>query len=159
MLVVAVSGMNDQAGRFVNHQQVVVFIDDVQRNVFGFDLHAAALVGHHKGDHIARPDLVVGLDDAVVHPHVFGLDGQLDAVAGSVGEVLGQKLVHAQRRLPAVGLQPEMLVHLLLLVLFRGKAVLARVFCLVAHRAAILAWLVVSFRWMAVPMAAGAPTW
>ena len=29
----------------------------------------------------------------------------------------------------------------------------------VAHRAAILDWLVVSLRWMVGPMAAGAPTW
>ena len=66
--------------------------------------------------------------------------------------MVGEVFVDAQRALAAVGLQPEMLEHLLLLVL--GEEVVAG---FVAHRAAILAWLVVSFRWMVVPMRTGAP--
>ena len=37
VLVVAVTRMNDQTGRFVDDQQVVVFIDDIERDILRCD--------------------------------------------------------------------------------------------------------------------------
>ena len=156
--VVAVAGMDHQAGGLVDHQEVVVLIDNVERNRLGLDLDAAPLVGHHEGDHVERLDLVVGLDHLVVHADVTGLDGQLHAVARGVLHMVRKVFVDAQQRLPAVDDHAEMLEHFLLLV-FGEEVVPQLVFRIVAHRAAILAWLVVSLRWMVVPILVGAPGW
>ena len=153
--VVAVAGMDHHAGRLVDDQQFVVFIDDVERDGLRLDLHATPLVRHHERDDVERADLVAGLDHDVVDADILGVDCQLHAVARCVGKMLRQILVDAYRALSAVGFQSEMLVHFLLFFLF-GQQFFS---FFVAHRAAILAWLVVSLRWMVVPIVAGAPGW
>ncbi len=116
-LVVAVAGMDHHAGGFVDHEHVVIFIDDLQRNLLRDDLQAAAPVGHHEADHVAGPDDVVGLDGGLPHPHVAFLEGLLDAVAGGVLEVGGHIFVDPDGRLPRIHFQTEVLEHFLRLLL------------------------------------------
>ena len=125
--IVAMPRVNHQARGLVYDQQVVIFIDDVEGNGLRLDFHATALVGHHKGDDIEWPDFVAGLHDLPVHPDILGVDGQLDTVAGRVRKMLCQVFIDPERALPAVGLQPEMLVHFLLLVVLRQESVVAEV--------------------------------
>ena len=68
----AVAGMDHQPRRFVDHQQVVVLIDNVEGNRLRHDFESAALIRHHYGDDIERLDLVIGLDHISVHAHIIG---------------------------------------------------------------------------------------
>ena len=115
-LVVAVAGMDHHAGGLVDHEHVVVLVDDVQRDFLRDDLQPTAPVGHHEADHVAGPDDVVGLDGRLPHPHVAFLEGLLDAVAGSVLEVGGHVFVDPHGRLPRIHFQTEVLEHLLRLL-------------------------------------------
>ena len=110
-VVVPVSGMHHHAGGLVHHQHVVVFIDNVQGNVFRENLRAAALVRHHKLYNVARAHNVVGFYHFVVHQHVAQLDGLLHAVAGSVFLVGGNEFVYPERLLPFVYQKAEVLEH------------------------------------------------
>ena len=108
--------MDHHPRRLVDHQHVVVFIDDIERDVLRDDLQSAAPVGHHETDHVARADDIVGLDGRLPHPHVAFLEGLLDAVAGRVLEVGGHIFVDPDGRLPRIHFQTEVLEHLLRLL-------------------------------------------
>ena len=108
--------MDHHPSGLVDHQHVVVFKDDVEGDVLRDDLQAAAPVGHHEADHVARTDDIVGLDGRLPHPHVAFLEGLLDAVAGSVLEVGGHVFVDPHGRLPRIHFQAEVLEHFLRLL-------------------------------------------
>ena len=116
-VVVAVTGVHHHAGGFVHHQHVVVFIDNVQGNVFRKDFRAAALVGHHELDHVQGPDNVVGLHRLLVHQHIAQFDGLLHTAAGSIFLMLRDETVYPHRLLSLVHIEPEVLEHQ---VFFRG---------------------------------------
>ena len=54
---------------------------------------------------------------------------------------------------------PRILLALWMNGVFGQEVVAEVIYKVVAHRAAILAWLVVSLRWMDVPIETGAPGW
>ena len=114
--IITVPRMDDHAGGFVDDQQVVVLIDDVQGDVLRQDLIAAAPVGHHELDHIAGTDDEIGLRDLAVDAHIPLLDGRLDAVAGGLFKMRGHVFVHTHRSLAWIDAEAEMLEHSLLFV-------------------------------------------
>ena len=84
---IPVSRMHHHPGRLVHHQYVLVFIDDIQRNVLRDDIYAAAAIRHHEPDHIAGADDDIRLGEFPVHEDITGLDGALDAVTGRILQV------------------------------------------------------------------------
>ena len=108
-VVVAVAGVDHHPGGFVDDKKVLVLIHDVEGNVFGENLHAAALVGHHETDDVAGTDDGVGLGKFVIDKDIAHLDGELDAVAGCVFGMGRDVFVDANRRLALVGYEAEML--------------------------------------------------
>ena len=56
--IVAVAGMDHHAGRFIDNNDVVVFVGDVKRNVFGNNLNLANWIGQDDRDAIEWFDLV-----------------------------------------------------------------------------------------------------
>ena len=153
--VIAMARVYHQARGLVDDHEVVVLVNYVERDWLRFYLYAPSLVRHHQGDDVEGFHLVVRLDHPVVDADILRVYGQLDTVARSVLQMVGQILVDAQQSLSAVDDHAEMFIHFLLLIVFEQDVSVFHV----AHRAAILDWLVVSLRWMVVPMAAGAPTW
>ena len=79
--VVAVAGVDHHAGGLVDDEQVVVFVDNVERDVLGDYLYSAPPVGHDEADDVSGADYVVGFDGLVPYLHEPFLDGALDAVA------------------------------------------------------------------------------
>ncbi len=57
--VIAVTRVYDQSGRFVHHQEVIVFIHYVERDIFGNYFEFIAGPVHHHRNHIVRLDPVV----------------------------------------------------------------------------------------------------
>ena len=110
-VVISVAGMHYHAGCFVHDQYVVVFVNDVQGNVFRKNLCPAALVGHHEFHHIQRTHDVIGLHGLVVYQHIAQFDGLLHPVTRSVLLVGSDEFIHAKRFLTLVHKDPEMLEH------------------------------------------------
>ena len=98
-VVVAMARMHAHSCGLVHHQQVVVLIDDVQRDVLGDNLILVARTVHHHRDLIARMHAVVALDGAAVHADALCLGGVLDSVARRSLDALHQVLVYAQQHM------------------------------------------------------------
>ncbi len=90
--VVAGTGVHDQADRLVDHQQVLVLEQHVQRDVFR--LGAGLGFQHHlQGDHLAAAQCVARACLRAVQQDVAGLDPLGQAGAGVFGEQLGHDRV------------------------------------------------------------------
>ncbi len=114
--VVAVSRMHDQSGRLVEHDEVVVLMNDVERNILGDDLHLALGIGHHEGDAVERLHLVTRLHRRAVHQDVSSVGRRLHPASRTVFESHRQVFVYAEHGLTPVYRDGEMLVQLILLV-------------------------------------------
>jgi len=102
---IAVSGMNHHTGFFVYYQQVLIFVNDVERNVLGNNAGVAGRVGHQHFNFISGFDPVIGLDGLAVNLNHTGLCRVLDAIARNLCDMANQKFVDAQRRLTGIGLK------------------------------------------------------
>ena len=109
VLVVAVSWMNDQTCRFVNHQQIVVLIDDVERNILRRDGEIVRLMIQQHLDNIAGFNAVIGCYRVTIHPHITCVRSRLDTVTAGVGHVLGKVFVYSFLALPFVHFAPPAL--------------------------------------------------
>ena len=108
--------MNHQPRGLVQHQHVLVFIYYIQRDIFRHDRIVRRLSVYQNLNHVQRLDFVVGRHRLAVSPHMCGIRCLLDAVARRTACVVHQKLIHAQRSLPAVRHNPESLKQLFLLL-------------------------------------------
>ena len=80
-VVVAMAWMNAHAGRLIHHQQVFVFVNNVKRNILGYDLILIAGAVHHHRNLVARMHSVIAFHGCAVHTDALSLGGVLDAVA------------------------------------------------------------------------------
>ena len=90
----AAGGMDHQVGLLVEGEEMLVFVNDVERDGLGNQL-ADRLGRRDHFDLIARARAVAGLDDAAVHFHQAFVDQFLHAVAREVGDAIGEVLVDA----------------------------------------------------------------
>ena len=102
--------MHYQSGWFVNNEQFAVFIDNIEPNVFRFNLVLIAGTVEQECDDVARFHAIIALDGLTVDVDESGTCRQLDAVSRRVGQMVLQKFVNAQQLLPAVGHDPEVFV-------------------------------------------------
>ena len=109
---VAGTGMNHHASGLVHNHQVVVLVDDVERDIFCLDRAIVAWTVEHKCHHVAWPYLIVTLHWSVVHMHEAGIGSLLNAVARRVLHLLLHVFVNTQGSLPGVYDEAEVLVQL-----------------------------------------------
>ncbi len=93
---VAASGMNHQARRLVDHQYVVVLVDDVERDRLGAKrrVHRAGLRADFYA--LAAPNLLVGLGGVRIEADVPLSQPPLQAVARMLGKHPREGFVQAQ---------------------------------------------------------------
>ena len=127
-VIVAAPWVHHHARRLVDHHQFIVFIHDVERDIFGVYAIVVVRTVEHQRDHIPRPHLVAALHRTVVHMHKARIRCTLNTVATGVLQFFHQKLVDAQRHQPLVGHKAQMLVQLLLLIIQFGD-ILYLLFC------------------------------
>ena len=82
--VVAVTWVYDHACGFVDHQQLIVLIDYVERYVLRSDRPVLLRMRQHHCDGLLGLDLVVALDRLAIHPDESRLGGKLYTMARSV---------------------------------------------------------------------------
>ena len=62
MLIVTMPGMNDKAGRFINNEQVFVFVNDIEGDILRRDGEVMGFMVQQHLDDITWFDAVVGGD-------------------------------------------------------------------------------------------------
>jgi hypothetical protein len=90
------SGVDHHAGGFVDDGEVLVFVEDFQRDVFGGGVERSGLRGAFNLDGFAAVEFLFGLGGVAVDADLVGFDKELDAGAGDVGERLGQVLIEPE---------------------------------------------------------------
>ena len=101
-----------QSCGFINHHQLVVFIDDIQWNILRFNSRIIVWTVKHQRDDIARTNLIVTLDRCAVDLDESGIGSFLDAVARRVLHVFRHIFINAHRLLPTVYFHAQMLIQL-----------------------------------------------
>ena len=97
---------------FIDHHQLVVFVNDVERNILGLYRGVVVRAVHHQRHHVARTNLIIAFHRTVVHVHHSRVACLLYAVTRRVLQLLEHELVDADRCLTTVGLHAIVLVEL-----------------------------------------------
>lgn len=114
--------MDHHAGRLINNDQSVVFVDDVKGNVLGqnsavearaIELQRCNIAGLHPIAFFYG--LPIDVDEACV-------GCGLDTSARSVGQMFHEELVHTQGFLPAIGYNAQVLVKFVRAIVHVGLA-------------------------------------
>src|SRR5579864_1132760 len=95
--LVAGSRVHDHAGRFVDHRDVVVPVQDLERDVLGHRRRLVCL-RHLDFNDVTWRDAVGGLSRPSVEPDQVALDQARGGSAAQVGSLLGDEAVQPQRR-------------------------------------------------------------
>ena len=99
---VAVAGVDDEAGTLVDHENILVLIDDVEGYGLGEHLEVVRRLWEEDADLVTGLDLVVGLGLFAVHEDAACLGGSLDFVARDAFETHEEVFVEAQHGLAFV---------------------------------------------------------
>ena len=119
--IVSVSGMYDQPCRFVDHQQIVIFVHDLYRDIFRENLESPRRSCHHNCHNILRFHPVIAFHRFAVCHDTTGIGSRLYPVTRSTEHPVYQEFIHTQQRLPAIGHEAEVFIQLrsLIFTLFR----------------------------------------
>ncbi len=90
------SGVDHHAGGFVDDGEVFVFEEDVEGDVFGEGVEGRGAGCAFDLDGLAAEEFLLGLGGVAVDADLAGLDEELDAGAGDVGDGVGEILVEAE---------------------------------------------------------------
>ena len=100
------AGMHNDLGRFVDDNDVVIFIHHINRNVFGNQVVVLGVFGHDEQDIIIGPDLITGFNGFAVHLYASCIGSALNfSAADIVAQVAMQKFINTDRGLPLVNFQ------------------------------------------------------
>jgi hypothetical protein len=103
--------MDHHTGRFVDDHDIVIFEDNVDRNILGINLGIARWVSQDNGYQVTGPNFVAGFYHGTVDQDIPGTGGILNSVAGGVPDFRHHVFIDPQRRLSFVGYEPEVLVQ------------------------------------------------
>jgi hypothetical protein len=95
--------MDHHAGGFIDDGEVLVFVEDFERDVFGDGVERGGLRSAFDLDGFAAVEFLFGLGGVAVDADLTGFDEELDTGAADVGEGLGEVLVEAEVRGGGVG--------------------------------------------------------
>jgi hypothetical protein len=99
------SGVDHHAGRLVDDGEVLVFVEDFERDIFGDGVEGGGLRSAFDLDGFSAVEFLFGLGEVAVDANLASLDEELDAGSGDVGESVGEVLVEAEVGGGRVGLE------------------------------------------------------
>ena len=94
--IIATAGMDHHTCDLIDDKDVVILVDDIERELFGDYIKRLDLSGFIYSDLIMWLNLVVGLDDLTVYDDMTILKGLLDLVAGSPLDAVHQELIYPE---------------------------------------------------------------
>jgi hypothetical protein len=102
--------MHHHAGLLVYHDHILIFMEDVKREVFREQLQFPGWVGQDHRNQIPGLYLVAGFDRNAVGKNVPGVGCRLDPAPGGTFKSVEKELVYSEGSLARIGSEPEMLV-------------------------------------------------
>ena len=111
-VIVAMTGVHHQTGRFVHYHQILVLIYYIKGDVFGDDFILIAWTVHHHSDYIHRLHLIAAFHSLAVRHYEACIGSLLDAIARRVRQAVEQILVHPHHLLPLVHHHTEVFIEL-----------------------------------------------
>ncbi len=109
-VIVAVTGMHHKPGRLVDHEQMLVLVHNVERNVLGYYLKLVTRTVHDHAHYIEGLYTIVGFHRLAVDENASGIGGLLYAVTRRLLDARHKKLVDTQQLLSLIGYKTEMLI-------------------------------------------------
>ena len=109
-VIVSTPRMNNQTGRFIDNHQVIVFVYNVQRDIFRDNVVLVARTIHHDSQHIKRFYLIAAFYRFPVCHHKACICSCLNAVAGCIDNAFEQIFVDTYRCLSFIYYNSEMFV-------------------------------------------------
>ena len=103
--------MHHHTCRFVYHQEFVVFINDIERNILCLNGVFVSRSVEHQSDNVFRPYFIVAFYRMVVYMHKTRICRFLNTVATAVLQLVGHKLINAHGHLPLVYNDAQMFVQ------------------------------------------------
>jgi hypothetical protein len=88
--------VDHHAGRLVDDSEVLVFVEDLEGDVFGNGVEGGGLRGAFDLDGFAAVEFLFGFGGMAVDADLAGFDEELDAGSADVGEGLGEVLVETE---------------------------------------------------------------
>ena len=79
--VISTTGVHDHAGGLINDQQLLIFIDDFEWNVFSLDAAVVTWATEHESDDVAGFYAVIAFHGAAIHVNTPRIGGRLNAIA------------------------------------------------------------------------------
>ena len=109
-MIIAATRVNHQSCWLVDHEQVIVLIDNVERNIFGQDLKHMTRTIHHHRHHITRLDLITALLRLTIDMDISVVGCTLHTVARCSHYPIDEELIDTYWSLSSVGHKAEMFV-------------------------------------------------
>jgi hypothetical protein len=88
--------VDHHAGWFVDDGEMFVFVEDVERYVFGCGMERRRLRRAFNLNGLAAVELLFGFGGMTIHADLAGFDEELDSGSGDIREGLGQVLIEAK---------------------------------------------------------------
>jgi len=104
--------------RLVDYDQIIIFENNVEWNVFGFNIRIAGWFWKGDRDDVAGMYFVIWLDRFLVYPNKSSVDSILHACSRNIGQSIHQKLVDPQQCLTCIGNDSVVLEQLFVLIFF-----------------------------------------
>ena len=114
--MVADTWMNDHTRRLINNNNVVILVDDVERNILWHDLLLTAGIGHNDRYLVERLYLIARLLRLAIDKDILAIGSRLYAVTRGVLQTRGEKLIESHQRLSLIHRHREVLIHLITLI-------------------------------------------
>ena len=109
--------VHNHTGSLINHDNVIILIDDIQRYVLWHNLLLTTRIWHHDRYLVERLNLVTRLLRFAVYEDVTTIGSGLNAVSRGVLEAYGEELVETHLRLSLIHRNGEVLIHLITLAI------------------------------------------
>ena len=104
--------MNHQSCRLIHHQQIIVFIYYIKRDILRYNLKIITGTIHHNAHHITRLDLIAALHRLPIHNHAICISRLLDTITRGLLHPVGKEFINTKQLLPLICHKTKMLIHL-----------------------------------------------
>src|SRR5690606_16155161 len=114
---IAMGGVYHHPSRFVDYQQILVFINYIEGDVFGQNFIVARRFCHGHGHYISRLHLITSFSDLIVYLNRPRFNTDLNLISGSILYMLPYKKIQAHQTLTLVSYNPVVLIQLVIFFL------------------------------------------
>src|SRR6188768_3102503 len=111
--------MYNHSCRFIDHEQVFIFINNIQGNIFRMNLCVAWRLRQRYGYNIIWPNLIIRLCSLVIYLNKATMESILDFCTSYVGQPVHEEFVDPDKGLASISGYSVMFKELIILLIIR----------------------------------------